>query len=220
MDFLDAQFERLVERVEIRAVLYLTAVRVDYLVMYRVSALDRGDSSRLRQSRFGLLDDASGRVTLLAPTVASVPDLSTTLEVVLFATMTTSVAVLYGRGGFGGVVLVMVVVARVLSVLERRVGGPGGAADVVGLAVVGCGSSCTRVLLLLPLLVPCSVPIRRVALRRPIVPLVTVLLAGRIPVHLLARARPHLLQHLLRLLILRLQMRGQVSRSALLVLVS
>ena len=218
MDFLDAQFERLVERVEIRAVLYLTAVRVDYLVMYRVSALDRGDSSRLRQSRFGLLDDASGRVTLLAPTVASVSDLSTTLEVVLFATMTT-VAVLYGRGGFGGVVLVMVV-ARVLSVLERRVGGPGGAADVAGLAVVGCGSSCTCVLLLLPLLVPCSVPIRRVALRRPMVPLVTVLLAGRIPVHLLARARPHLLQHLLRLLILRLQMRGQVSRSALLVLVS
>ena len=219
MDFLDAQFERLVERVEIRAVLYLTAVRVDYLVMYRVSALDRGDSGRLRQSRFGLLDDASGRVTLLAPTVASVPDLSTTLEVVLFATM-ASVAVLYGRRGFGGVVLVMVVVARVLSVLERRVGGPGGAADVVGLAVVGCGGSCTCVLLLLPLLVPCSVPTRRVALRRPIVPLVTVLLAGRIPVHLLARARPHLLQHLLRLLILRLQMRGQVCRSALLVLVS
>ena len=88
--------------------------------MDRVGALDSGDSGRLRQGRFGLLNDASCRVTLLlAPAVAAVPDLSTTLDVVLFATMTTSVAVLDGRGGFGGVVLVMVVMARVLSVLER-----------------------------------------------------------------------------------------------------
>ena len=56
------------------------------------------------------------------------------------------------------------------------------------------------------------------ALGRAVVPLIAVFLAHRVAVHLLPTARPHLLQHLLRLFVLTLQMGRQISRSAHIVL--